>query len=462
MHKFIHGVTILSLVIMNLSVTAQQGPPTLTELIDSAIKKDYVLDNQKLDIELSVLDRQKLTNTFLPRVKVEGADAFALTSISLTTKKLKIPQLSINIDEGRNRLTSTSNIVTLNTNASMLLYSGGKISLLKKSVDEKIKGQKYLTEKEKQDIISEVVSAYDMLALLKQVRIVLDQSERRLAENMKIADKSFSYGLITKYEHQKIEVAQAQVASKIKDYEGKRAVVQEKLYWLTNIPIERIVLIENNLQLMENTLNNNSIGNRPEIKALEAFIVAQDYKIKAEKTWFVPRIYTAASLKYTGVFFGHMKSSKPVLNGQKLSSETPGIHISPMFQVGVGFSWDLFDGKEGKHEVEKATLELRKTENDKKDLTEKFELNLTKCRSDYIVSLSQVTVMEKQKETASNALTQATKEYKTGLIKTSQLIDAEEDFENAALGLIQTLYNQRRAAIELLIATGSLRSELFK
>ena len=163
-----------------------------------------------------------------------------------------------------------------------------------------------------------------------------------------------------------------------------------------------------------------------------------------------------------GVFFGHMRSSKPVLNGQKLSSETPGIHISPMFQVGFGLSWDLFDGKEGKHEVEKATLELRKTENDKKDLTEKFELNLTKCRSDYTVSLSQVTVMEKQKETASNALTQATKEYKTGLIKTSQLIDAEEDFENGALGLIQAVYNQRRAAIELLKATGSLTSELFR
>ncbi|MES1218815.1 MAG: TolC family protein, partial [Bacteroidota bacterium] len=248
----------------------------------------------------------------------------------------------------------------------------------------------------------------------------------------------------------------------IKDYEGKRAVVQEKLYWLTNIPIERIALIDNNLKKFENAFSNNDVANHPAIKALDAFIFAQNYKIKAERTWFVPKIYTAASVKYMGIFWGHTNSSKPVLNGQKLSSQMPGVHISPMLQAGVGFSWNLFDGKEGKHEVEKATLELQQTENNKKDLLEKLALNLTKCKSDYIVSLSQVTVTEKQKETASNALTQATKEYKTGLIKTSQLIDAEEDFENASLGLIQSLYNQRRAAVELMKATGSLKTDSFR
>jgi outer membrane protein TolC len=462
MRNLIFLIFVLPLLTVFTGAGAQQGPPSLAELIDNAIKKDYVLDNQKLDIELTGLDKQKLSNAYLPRVKVEGADAFTLTSVSLKTKEIKIPQLNIDIEEGRNRLTATSNLATVSTDASILLYSGGKIPLLKRSLDEKMQGQTHLTEKQKQDIISEVVSAYDQLALLKQVRLVLDESEKRIAEHMKVADKSFSYGLITKYERQKIEVAQAQVASRIVDYEGKRAVVQERLYWLTNIPIERISMIENALQRMENVLNNTSVGNRPELKALNAFIIAQHYKIKAEKTWFVPRIQTAASLKYMGSFWGHLSSSKPVLNGEKLSSQMPALHISPLFQVGVGFSWDLLDGKEGKHAVEKATLELHQIENNKKDLFEKLELNLVKCKSDYTVSLSQVNVMERQQETASNALTQATKEYRTGLIKTSQLIDAEEDFENAALGVIQALYNQRRAAVELLKATGSLSIDTFR
>jgi len=462
MRKLILCICPLLLLVMSLQVIAQENVPSLAELIDSAVKKDYKLANEKLDIELSALDKQKLNDEYLPRVKVEGYDAFTLTSLSLKTKEIKIPQLNVDMQEDRNRFTATANIASISTDASMLLYSGGKIPLLKRSLDEKIRGQTHLTEKQKQDIISEVVSVYDQLALLKQVRKVLDESEKRLAEHMKIADKAFKYGLITKYERQKIEVAQAQLASKIEDYEGKRAVVQERLHWLTNIPIERISLIENSLQPMETFLSDNNIGNRPEIKALDAFIVAQNYKIKAEKTWFVPKIETGASLKYMGVFGGHLNSSKPVVNEKKLSSDMPALFISPMFSVGVGFRWDILDGKEGKHAVEKATLELHQTENDKKDISEKLELNLTKCKSDYAVSLSQVTVTERQKVTASNALDQATKEYRTGLIRTSQLIDAEEDFQNASLGLVQAVYDQRRAAIELLKATGSLTTESFK
>ncbi|MES1222047.1 MAG: hypothetical protein ABUT20_41510, partial [Bacteroidota bacterium] len=125
MRKFITRI-IIFLLFAYRSACAQQGPPSLIELIDSTINKDYTLANQKLGIELSLLDRQKLTNTFLPRVTVDGADAFALTSISLTTKEIKIPQLNIDIEEGRNRFTAISNVVALNTNASMLLYSGGK------------------------------------------------------------------------------------------------------------------------------------------------------------------------------------------------------------------------------------------------------------------------------------------------------------------------------------------------
>ena len=434
-------IVALSILLPCISADAQQSAPSLAELIDSAIKKDYTLDNQVLDIELSGLDRQRLNDEYLPRVKVEGSDGFALTSISLRTPAIKAG--SIDLSDGRKRLTTTANVMSVSTEASMLIYSGGKIPLLKKSLDEKIKGQTHLTEKQKQDIISEVVAAYDQLALLKQIRTVLDESEKRLAENLRVANKSFSYGLITKYERQKIEVAQAQVASKIQDYEGKRSVVQERLYWLTNIPVERIALIDNDLQRLENVYNDNNISNRPEIKAQNAFIQAHNYRIKAEKTWFVPKIKTAASVKYTGIVFNRLQSGNALANGSKLSSSMPGIHISPMASIGIGFSWDLFDGKEGRTQVEKATIELRKTENDKKYITEKLELNLTKTKSDYAVTLTQVNVTERQLETASNALDQATKEYRTGLIRTSQLIDAEEDFENASLGLIQSLYNHK-------------------
>jgi outer membrane protein TolC len=436
---------------------APVATPALTELIDSAIHKDYGLANQQLDIQLTKLDAQKLKEAYLPRVDLSAKDAFLLSSFDIKSPNISIPQLNIDIREGHNRFTTESNLLTAGVNASLLLYSGGKIPALRKALAEKAMAQTFLLEKDRQDIVSEVIAAYDRLALLKQIRLVLDESEKRLAENQKTSDKAFAYGVITRYERQKIEVAQAQLSSGIEEYEGKRELVLEQLFLLTNIGKERLALIADPLKPILMSPSALTITDRAELKAIDATLAAGKYRITAEKTWFVPKIQAASSLGYLGLLAGRINSSEPVLQGgSKLSGTLPNFNNLPVFSIGIGLKWDIFDGKQGRREVQKAEIELLKTANDKKDITEKLELNLAKCQTDYSVSKSRVTVSRTQQQTAQNALTQATAEYRTGLIKSSQLIEAEEDFRHAALGYAQAIYDQRRAAIALLKATGNL------
>lgn len=457
MQKII-AYTILLVAFHNYTrVDAQSTAPSLSELIDSALMNDYALMNQQLDIGQSALDKQELKDAFIPRLKISGAETFSLTSIVYKSNAFEIPQLNIRVDRATNRFTLTSDRLSIGADASMLIYSGGTIPLLRKAVDEKIRAQTLLTEIQKQHIISDILETYDQLALLKQIRWVLDESERRLAENMRIADKAFNYGLITKYDRQKIEVAQARLASNIEEYEGKRAVILDKLFLLTNIPYERLRLIDNTLNPIEQMPPGVSINNRQDLKALSSVIAAQQYKIKANQRWRIPKAQLMSSVGYLGSYFGHLSSSKPVLpNGEKLSVDLRTLQIMPTFTIGIGFSWNLFDGKDGKRQIERAELDLRTAQNNKADLTEKLELNLSKCRTDYTVGLSQVTIHVKQVEVAGNALDQATHEFRTGLIRSSDLVAAEEDFREAKLGWWQSVYNQRRAAVNLLVATGSL------
>lgn len=431
--------------------------PGLEELIDSALHKNYELANKQLDVALTEVDRQKLKDAFLPRVSVSAKDAFSLTSISVKSRELLIPSLNIDLKTDNNRFTMTSNMLATGADVSMLLYSGGKVAQLKKALEHKSAAQKLIMEQDRQQITSNILEAYDQLALLKQVKKVLDEAAIRLAENKKTADKALAYGLTTRYEHQKIEVAQAQLASKIVAYTGKRELVLEQLFLLTDIERERLEAIDNPLQLIQVAQQLDGIENRAEIKSLDAAIRAGEYKVRAEKTWFVPKVGLSGSVGYLGSFGTHISSSKPVLpNGDKLSSSPPTLQIFPMLSVGIGVKWDLFDGRDGSHEVRRATLELKQTENDKRDATEKLELNLAKCRTDYSIALSQISFKTAQQQTAQNALTQATKEFRNGLVKSLQLIDAENDFEQAALDYIQGVYDQRRAAISLLMATGNL------
>ncbi|RDC56362.1 TolC family protein [Pedobacter chinensis] len=451
------------LALMPLPGRAQSNAPGLAELIESAIKKDYALANKQLDIETTSIDAKKLKEAHLPRIDISGKGAYTTSSFNVNSHELIVPLLNINIQQGSNRFTSSSYLVNTQIATGALLYSGGRIPNLRKALSQKITAEKALLEKDRQEIISEIMIAYDQLALLKQIRVVLDESEKRLSANRKTSDKAFGYGLITKYEHQKIEVAQAQLNSRIQEYEGKRSLVLYQLHLLTDMDLASLALINNSLTVLKVSENNATVENRSEIKALQAVITANEFNIKAEKSWFLPKVQAGASLGYIGFLNGNLKSREPVIQGgNKLSSDLPNLNILPVFTVGIGAKWDLFDGMAGKRDVQKAKIELYKAQNEKKEVTEKLELNLYKSWTDYNTANAQIEVKEKQREISKNALTQATKEYQTGLIKSLQLIDAENDLQNASLEHIQAIYMQRRTAVNLLKATGNLTIQSIK
>jgi outer membrane protein TolC len=97
------------------------------------------------------------------------------------------------------------------------------------------------------------------------------------------------------------------------------------------------------------------------------------------------------------------------------------LNLFPIFQAGIGFKWDVFDGNEGKHEVEKAKIEREILESKKSDAERKLQLNLANNQTNYNIADSQIEMKAKARQIARNALTQAEKEFRYGLIKSTQL-----------------------------------------
>ncbi|NQX41229.1 Outer membrane protein TolC [Pedobacter steynii] len=456
MKAFLKHIFVLFIGSSPLMLHAQQsGPPGLTELIDSALNKDHMLANKRLDIEFSKIDRKKLSEVYLPNAEVSGKYAFLANGVNLGLPGTSLFDL-ISIPEINSGFTSSANLFKADLSLSSVLYAGGKVSALKSAVDAKTKAQTALLEKDRQQIITEISKAYDQLALLRQVKLLLDKSRDRYEINKKTADKALNYGLITKYEHQKVEVAQATLASKIQEYEGKRNLLLHQLEMFTGISLERLGLIENDLSPINTVSSQNTIANRPEFTALSAAIEAQGFKLKAAQTWWKPKVQAAASLGYLNLFDVDMKGKHDLPVIGRFSSHTNKIEVAPNFTVGIGFKWDIFDGNKGKREVQQARIEVKKAENEKAEAEEQLKLNLIKTQTDYNNSNSELVLKQKQRKMAENALTQAGKEFKTGLIKAADLIGAESDYQGAALDYLKAVFNQRRNAIELLKATGNL------
>lgn len=442
-----------------------QSAPEFKELLDSAMVRDSDLKMQITQNKLTNLDEHKLKDIFLPTLEVSGQVGYINATARLTSPEINLAPF-IRIPEGsfNNNLNVSGFSGIAKTDAKMLLYSGGKVKYLKKAIEEKKMSEDILLEKTRDEVVATISKAYDQLALIHQSKKVLDESEKRLAINRKTADKALGYGLITPYDHKKIELAQATLNAKVVEYEGKKELLLTQLYILTGIQKERLRMIEPVLSPVELLTPENGIEKRTEIRALEHGIVAADYKIKAERTWMIPKVQLMASAYYIGLYGSRIKTSENVIpavpaigyEGAKLDWRPTNINILPLFTAGVGFKWEIFDGREGKHAEETARIGKEVLMNQKEDALKKLTLNLANNQTNYDIATAQIALKSKQKELAKNALVQAEKEFRYGMSKSSQLIEAESDLEVAELEYQNTIFNQRRAGIELMRSTQEL------
>ena len=448
-----------------LVFSAQQAP-TLQELINSALQIDGTLNQQILENKYTHLDDQKLNDVFLPKVEVSGQAGYLYTSAHLKSPEIGIPPIpnifpGAIIPEGQfsNNLNISGISALAKAEASVLLYSGGKVKYLKAANREKNISENLLMEKSRDEIITEISKAYDQIALVQESKNVLNEAKKRLDINRKTADKALGYGLITPYDRKKIELAQALLDSKLVEYEGRRELLITQIYLLTGVDRNRIELIQPKLETITYEVLDQSIENRVEIQALNHGLKATDYKIKAEERWWIPKVQAQTSLSYFGLYNNSITTSKELLpnSGKKLDLNPSNVNVFPLFQAGVGFKWDIFDGNEGKHLVERVKIEKELLENKKRDASKKLNLNLANNQTNYKIANAQIKLKEKAREIAKQGLEQVEKEFRYGTKTSSNLIDAENDYENAELDYQTAIFNQRRSAIELMKSTQNLQ-----
>lgn len=465
--KTVRNLLTKTLLVFPVVFFAQQAP-ALKELIDSAMVNDGTLNQQILENKFTKLDGEKLNDVFLPKVELSGKGGFLYTKTHLNSPEITIPPLQpafpgAIIPEGKfsNNINISGFSALAKAEAGILLYSGGKIKYLKEANREKNISEEALMQKSRDEVITEISKAYDQLALIQKSKSVLDERKKRLDINKKTADKALGYGLITPYDHKKIELAQATLDSKIVEYEGKKELLVTQIYLLTGIDKERIEKIKPDLQPVQYEILNPNIENRAEVRALNHGIKATELKMKAEERWWIPKIQAQTSLSYFGLHGDHITTSKEIFpgTGKKLDLNPSSVNVFPIFQAGIGFKWDIFDGNEGKRAVEKAKIEKEILESKRKEAVKLLNLNLANHRTNFNIASAQIKLKEKSRQIAEKGLEQVEKEFRYGTKTSSALIDAENDLENAEFELHTAIFNQRRAAVELMKATQNLDVE---
>ncbi len=475
------------------SVCAQslQVSPELKELIELSLTRDRQVADKEIDKAITRIQQKAVRSAYIPKLEFGGKYLYASSSFNsnisditgfesisslqgfmqspsfpamfpnlagLASEIAQLEQLMLSQGMSAPSISKDfdgsfhGNYCGLDATAKMLIYSGGLVPNTYKALKEKIKAQEALTDKSKSDVISEVITYYDQLALLIQSKQVLDESATRLAAEKKYASLALENGFATSFDTLKIAVANANLNAMLAEYESKKDLLYSKLAQLTGKTVSSFEILNPNLDILLYVDTNKDISNRAELRALSAGAEAQKFLLKADKSHYLPKVQAFASARTDNIFNADIDFDAPLPMGMNLDN----INLGPTVMVGVGFKWELFDCSGGSAQVKQAKLEVKKAENAREEARELLELNQTKATTNYYSSISQVIYKNKQREAARMALELAQKAYNEGIINITERLAAETEMQNTELEYLQAVFLERQSALECYKATGDL------
>lgn len=484
-------VFVLSLFICEVNAQSLLISPELKELIVLSVNKDRQVAEKDFDKQITIVQQNAVRSAYIPKVELGGKYLFAYSSvnsdigdingfesISKLQEFMKTPTFSsmfpnlaglageimqleqLMVQQGMSTPSISKdfdgsfqgNYYGVDATAKMLLYSGGQVPNTSKALKEKIKAQEALTDKSRSDVISEIITYYDQLALLNQSKRVLDESATRLEAEKKYASLALKNGFATSFDTLRIAVASANLNAKLAEYESKKTLLYQKLAQLTGKPTNSFISAAPELDLLLYTDTATDISNRAEFRALSAGVEAQKFMLKASKSHYMPKVQAMASIRYDNIFNANMDLSSPIPMDMKINQ----MGLGPTYMVGAGFKWDIFDRSGGSSSVKLATLQVKKAENAREEARELLQLNQTKVATNYQASILQVAYKEQQRKAARMALYLAQKSYKEGLINITERLATETEEQNAELEYLQAVFAQRQAVIDCYKANGNL------
>lgn len=436
----------------SLMVQAQQLDPELQDLIYKGNLKSRTVSSKNLEAEQAKIDQRLAKAVFLPKITLNGSFTRLNDDITFdddtqnllfATQKLLVKEAiglpfnapfptNIPLKDAPNL--QNKNILKSSVDMDWVLFSGLEAHHALKASKHKESSLHFLEMAEKDKVALQIIEVYDQLALVQASQKVLVATQDYLEEQHFYVSKAIENGLATPISRKKIALAQQQLIAKQLDFEHNQRLLVEVLHQLTGEPKSALLLLQPKLQPMVSEVSNES-EKRNEVKALEEAEQATRYKVKMEKSNFIPKIAVKAHYEFI---------------------EDDLSLLDPKWFVGAGIRWTIFDGNNANLKSKKTQLEAQMYQDKIDDANDKIALSIIKAEQTYQAALQNSEVVKKEIELANDTYEMVNKQYKNNLASITEVLDALNDVEKANFKLQQSYFNQRRAEADLLYARGIL------
>ncbi|GAB1348912.1 TolC family protein [Ignavibacteriales bacterium] len=429
-----------------LSITILTAQKSVEMSLEDCIK--YGMENNKA-IKVAA---EKVTSAKLKR---EEAGTTGLPGLSLQagyTRLSEVDPFAITLPFGGSMQTFTVSPSILNNYSAKLtltqpVFTGFKIDLNKEISDQTIVASLFDLQSEKSKLKYTISNAYWSLYKVIEGKKVIDEYIKMIEARLKDLKNFFKQGLITENELLKLEVQLS--SAKVQRLEAENGREMATLLLLnsmdmpydTEITLKPGILDEQaNQNLVLNALNAQALLARPEIKAMEVRLNTRKSAIELTKSAWYPDVY----------FIGNYNYSRP--NQRIVPSKD---EFNGTWDVTLSLSYTLWNWNATSIRTQQAESDLAQTNYQYQMMRDGILIEVKQAYLNYIANKSRIDLAQNTVKQAEENNRVSSNLFKQGLIKNSDLIDAEVALFESKIKLVTSVSDLRIAEALLDKAIGN-------
>ncbi|MEQ8623585.1 MAG: TolC family protein [Vicingaceae bacterium] len=405
----------------------------LLEAQNYAVEHSYMNQQAVKDVEKSEKQVNETIGTGLPQVSASG---YYQNYIQVPIQLIPASAFGGPEDEFQEVFFGTEHQMGAAVNVDQLIFDGSYfVGLQASKVFLQITKNDLI--RSELDVRNTVLVAYgDVLVAEKNVEILRSNKEN-LEENFEETKALYESGFLEEQDADQIELLLSTVTNNYERAVRGAEIVKNQLKFALGIDIAAELTLTEDLETIVMTNSEGTpifsedfdVTNHIDYQIIENQGRASELLWKQQKSTYLPRLsafYTAQTNAFSNEF--------DFLDNKK---------FFPSQLIGLNLNVPIFSGTSRINRVQQAKIDYEKTNIAKKQVEQQLELNLSNTQSRYIFALSQYNTSERNMDLADRIYNKTKIKYDEGISSSldlnqasTQLLDAQADFINAALSLI--------------------------
>jgi outer membrane protein len=432
----------LALLLTIFSAEAQTRTVSLDEAVRLGVQNSKQLKLAQNKISQAVSQLEQAKDETLPTAKVSAGYSHAL----MLSRNFALPS-SDGSDPKAMKFPFDNTLYQATLSVNQPIINGHRFRYAKESANLLIQSSKLDAEKDKDEIVYNIINAYINFYKIQQNQKIVAQNLEDVDQKLTEIKKYESQGLATKNDVLRFQLQKSNIQLQQIELDNNRKVVNYNLNILLGLPENTTVQVQDVAYKLDmndrpEVYMKQALQDRKEFGSLNYQDKMADVNIKKVHDEKLPTIGIGGNLYY--------------INPSKALIPKSASYLAP-FVVGVNASWDISGFFKNKNKLTEANLQKQEVAANRELLTDQVKMDVNRSYTQYQQALEKIKVLN-------DAVVQATEneritesKYKNNLVTTTDRIDAQTLLYESRLNLELAKADATAAYYTLLKTTGHIQ-----